>query len=337
MPKSCGSPPPVSRRVLLGRIALGTLAAPAILQSAPARAAWPADKPIRLVVPFAAGGPPDIVSRIIANPLSEALGATVVTENKAGAGGNIGIATVARAEPDGYTLLVCSGAFMLNPSLFETVPYDPLADFIAIAEMTTSPNVISVDPKLGIRTLADLLAAAKANPERFSYASPGTGTTPALSLEVLKVRTGIKMPPVVFTGAGPAVQAVLAAAVPVVCTALPPSHPHIKAGTLQALAVTGERRWSDLPDVPTMTELGYKDFVHETVNLMWAPAKTPPAVVERLAREVEALLKRPAVRTAFEKAGFEVLQGGTGPAKARVEREVPMWREVVAQTGIKLK
>lgn len=329
--------PLVSRRSLLGRIGLGTLAAPAVLRSSPALAAWPSDKAVKLVVPFAAGGPPDIVARIIANPLAEVLGTSVVTENKAGAGGNIGIASVARAEPDGYTLLVCSGSFMLNPSLFESVPYDPLADFAVLGEMATSPNVISVDPKLGIRTIADLVAAAKATPERFTYASPGTGTPPALSLEVLKARTGLKMPPVVFTGASPAIQAVLSSAVPVVCTALPPSHPHIKAGTLQALAVTGERRWSDLPDVPTMKELGYKDFVHETVNLIWAPIKTPAPIVERLAREIDGIIKRPAVRTAFEKAGFEVLQGGIAPAKARVEREVPMWREVVAQTGIKLK
>ena len=309
----------------------------AILAASTAHAAWPTDKPIKIVVPFAAGGPPDIVARVISQPLAEVLGGSVLVENKGGAGGNIGIASVARADADGYTLLVCSSAFMLNPSLFDNVPYDALTDFVAISEIATSPNVISVDPKLGVKTLAELIAYAKANPEKLSYASPGAGTTPALSIEALRVRTGIKIPAVVFTGAGPAVQAVLSSAVPVVSTALPPSHPHIKAGTLIGLAVTGAKRWGDLPDVPTMGEAGFPDFIHETVNMMWAPAKTPPAIVERLVKEMLGIVQRPAVREALQKGGYEVLGGDSAKAHARVVKEVPMWRDVVAQTGIRLK
>ena len=226
---------------------------------------------------------------------------------------------------------------MLNPSLFDTVPYDPIADFAGISEMVTSPNIISVDPKLGINTIAELVAYGRKNAEKLTYASVGAGTTPALSCDLLRKRGGFSMPAVVFTGAAPAVQSVLSNAVPVTCTALPPSHPHIVSGALKALAVASEKRWHDLPDVPTMKEAGFDDFVHETVNLMWAPAKTPPAIVERLAKEMSGIMQRPAVREVLQKGGYEVLGGDAATATARVVREVPMWREVVAQTGVKVK
>ena len=191
--------------------------------------------PIKLLVPFAPAGPVDQVARVIATPLGEALGTTIYVENRAGAGGNIGIANVARSDPDGYTLLVCSSAFMLNPSLYDQVAYDPVADFAPISEMATSPNVFLADPKLGVGSIAELVALAKKDPDKLNYASPGTGTTPQLSTELLKVRAGIKLTHVVFNGAGPAIQAILGGTVPVACTALPPAHPHIVAGTL--------RRW----------------------------------------------------------------------------------------------
>ena len=265
------------------------------------------------------------------------LGANIIIENKAGAGGNIGIGSAARSDPDGFTLMICSSAFMLNPSLFDTVPYDAINDFAAISEMVTSPNVFAADPKLGINSIADLIAYGKKNPDKLTYASPGAGTTPALSCDLLRMRSGFSMPAVVFTGAGPAVQSVLANAVPLTCVALPPAHPHIVGGLLKALAVTGTKRWSDLPDVPTMTELGFKDFVHETVNMMWAPAKTPQPVLDRLAMAMSAIMQRPDVRKTLANGGYEVLGGGPTEATARVVREVPMWREVVAQTGIKMK
>lgn len=299
-------------------------------------AAWP-ERPIKLLAPFAPAGPVDQVARVIATPLGEVLGTTVYIENRAGAGGNIGIANVARSDPDGYTLLVCSSAFMLNPSLYETVAYDPIKDFAPIAEMATSPNVFVVDPKLGVNTMADLAALAKKDPDRLNYASPGTGTTPQLSAELFKIRAGIKITHVVFNGAGPAIQAILAGTVPIACTALPPAHPHIVAGTLKALAVTGEKRWFDLPHVPTMAEAGFQNFVHDTTIILAAPARTPPEVVERVAKEVVAILKRPAVRGLLQKAGFEVLANGPEQLRARVAKEVPMWREVVAQAGIKIK
>ena len=302
-----------------------------------AHAAWPVDKPLRIIVPFAPAGPVDVVARLVSVPLGEALKTSVVIENRAGAGGNIGIGAVARGDADGYSILMCSSAFMLNPSLYDNVPYDAVADFAAVSEMATSPNVFVANPSLGVSTIADLVALAKKEPDKLNYASPGTGTTPQLSAEVLKVRAGIKMAHVSHNGAGPAIQAVLAGTTQIACTALPPAQPHVEAGKLKALAVTGDKRWFALPQVPTMAEAGFKDFVHDTVIVMAAPVKTPGDVVARLAKEVNAALARPDIKERLQKAGFEVLAKGPDVLKARIAREVPMWKAVVAQTGIKLK
>ena len=170
----------------------------------------------------------------------------------------------AHAEPDGYTLLITSSAYVVNPGLYAKVPYDPHQDFAPIAELATSPNVILVDPKLGVNSIAELIARARANPNELNYASPGIGTTPHLSGELFKIVCGIDITHVPFSGAGPAIQAILSGTTQVAFAALPPAHPHIESGALKALAVTGTHRWFDLPDVPTMIELGYKDFVSDT-------------------------------------------------------------------------
>ena len=200
---------------------------------------------------------------------------------KGGAGGNIGIGSVARADPDGYTLLVTSSAFVLNPSLYANVPYDPFTDFAPISEMVASPNVFLARPDLGVSSIKELVALARKEPDKLNYGSPGVGTTPQLAAELLKVREKINMVQVQHAGAGPAVQAILSGTVPVACVALPPAQPHILAGKLKALAVTSEKRASGLPDVPTMTELGYKDFVLDTMQALLAPAKTPPEIAVR--------------------------------------------------------
>ena len=324
---------PNRRHILAG--ASAGLAMPLVARHA--FAAWPVDKPLRIIVPFAPAGPVDVVARLVSVPLGEALKTTIVIENRAGAGGNIGIGAVARGDADGYSILMCSSAFMLNPSLYDNVPYDAVADFAAVSEMATSPNVFVANPSLGVSTIADLVALAKKQPDKLNYASPGTGTTPQLSAEVLKVRAGINMAHVSHNGAGPAIQAVLAGTTQIACTALPPAQPHVEAGTLKALAVTGDKRWFALPQVPTMAEAGFKDFVHDTVIVMAAPVKTPGDVVARLAREVNAALSKPDIKEKLQKAGFEVLAKGPDVLAARIAREVPMWKAVVAQTGIKLK
>ena len=255
---------PSRRKVLqAGGIIAGSVAG-ASLGLTGARAASYPERPIKIIVPFAPAGPTDIMARVLTTHLGDALGGTVVIENKPGAGGNIGIGIAAHAEPDGYTLLVTSSAYVVNPGLYAKVPYDPYQDFAPIAELATSPNVILVDPKLGVNSIAELIARARANPNELNYASPGIGTTPHLSGELFKIVCGIDITHVPFSGAGPAIQAILSGTTQVAFAALPPAHPHIESGALKALAVTGTHRWFDLPDVPTMIELGYKDFVSDT-------------------------------------------------------------------------
>lgn len=327
--------PRISRRRALAGLG-GTLAAPFLATRA--SAAWPADRPVKLIVPFAPGGPTDIVARVLAQGLTETLGgAAVVVENKAGAGGNIAIGQVARAEADGYTLLVSSSAYVLNPSLYESVPYDPVKDFKPVSLLTTSPNAFIAEPAAGIDSIAKLIEIAKKDPDKLNYGSPGIGTTPMLAFELLKIRAGIKAAQVVFAGAGPTVQAVLAKTVPVACCALPPAHPHIQTGTLKGLALSSEKRWPDLPGVPTMAEAGFADFVLDTKQLMMAPAATPPEIVARLSKEVVAILQRPTVKETLQKGGHDVLATSAETLAAVVAKEVPMWKDVVDKAGVKMK
>jgi len=256
-------------------------------------------------------------------------------ENKPGAGGNIGIGAAAHAEPDGYTLLVTSSAFVVNPALYAKIPYDPYTDFAPVAELGTSPNVFVVGPGLGINSIAELIARAKANPNELNYASPGVGTTPHLSGELLKIAGGIQITHVPYSGAGPAVQAVLGGITQLACVALPPARPQIESGALKALAVTGAHRWFDLPDVPTMVELGFKDFISETFQGLLAPAKTPPDIVELLASKSVAVLKVPDIVEQLRNNGFEVLANGPAAMRRRIDDEVPKWRDIVARAGIK--
>jgi tripartite-type tricarboxylate transporter receptor subunit TctC len=321
---------PSRRGVLAGAGAVAAIiAAPSRV-----RAAYP-ERPIRIIVPFAPGGPTDIMARVIATLLGEVLGKSAIVENRAGAGGNIGIGAAARSDADGYTLLLTSSAYVLNPALYEQVPYDPFKDFEPVAELGTSPNVVLVEPKLGVSTVQDLVAMSKAQPDRLNYSSPGVGTTPHLAAELLKLRTGIKMTHVPYAGAGPAIQAIVSGTVPVSVTALPPAHPHVQSGALKALAVTGRQRWFDLPNVPTLVELGYADMVSDTFQALLAPAGTPGDIVERLAKEATAIVNRPETRERLQQAGFEVIGKGPDSLKARIAEEVPRWKALTAETGIK--
>jgi tripartite-type tricarboxylate transporter receptor subunit TctC len=325
-----------SRRAIL-RAGSGMIAAAAVASFAPrlARAANYPDRPIKIIVPFAPAGPTDIMARILATHLGAALGGTAVVENRPGAGGNIGIGIAAHSEADGYTLLLTSSAYVVNPSLYAKIPYDPTKDFAPIAELGTSPNVILVDPKLGVKSIADLIARAKANPNELNYASPGIGTTPHLSGELFKIICEVNLTHVPFSGAGPAIQAILSGTTQVAFAALPPAHPHIESGALTALAVTGEHRWFDLPDVPTMVELGYKDFVSDTFQGFLAPANTPAAIVEQLTAKSLGILKTPKIAEQLRNDGFEVIANGPDGMKKRIADEVPKWRDIITKAGIK--
>jgi tripartite-type tricarboxylate transporter receptor subunit TctC len=258
----------------------------------------------------------------------------VVIENRGGAGGNIGMGHAARQAPDGYTILATSSAYVVNPSLYPKTPYDPFRDFVPISMLGAAPNVIAVRPDSSFRALGDVIAHARANPGRLNYTTSGVGTTPHLAGEVLKLRTGIDMVHVPFSGAGPATQAVLAGTVPVYLAAFGSVGMQVRAGQLRVLAQTGARRMEDIAEVPTLGELGIEDAVSETFLALFAVAGTPQPILDRLSQEVEAILRRPEIRERFRQTGTPVIGGGPEPLRERVAREVPMWREVIRQARI---
>lgn len=321
------------RRVWNAVAALAALA----IWAAPASAQLPnyPTRTITLVVPFAAGGPTDIIARIISNALAQALKANVIVDNRAGGGGNIGITYVARSAPDGHTLLLTSTAIAVNPALFENLPYDPHKDFAPISELVNAPNVLFVRPDSGIASIADLVAKAKAAPDTFNYSSPGVGTKSHLSGELLKLRAGIQMQHVPYRGGGLSVQSVVAGTVQVGSVALAPVEPMIKSGTIKALAVTGATRWWSLPEIPNMIESGYPGFVSDTFNALLAPAGTPKEIVDLLVKEVRAAMQKPEAREAARRAGLEIVAGTPEQLSARIAAEIAGVKELVAKAGIK--
>jgi len=315
--------------------ATGLLGFSAFVRAGPTQAAYP-DRPIKIVVANTPGGPSDIIARIMAAAMQEPMGASVFVENKGGAGGNIGMGSVARADPDGYTILLSTSAYAVNPGLYQTLPYDPLKDFTAICELAVTPHVFAVKPDLGAATMKEFVALAKANPDKFNVSTPPIGTTPQLQVEVLKLREGLQgMATVVFTGGGDALKALLGGTVQLSSGTLAPAHPHIKAGTIKGLALTGRTRWHDLPEIPTMLEAGYPDFVFETYTALMAPAKTPPDIVARLQQVALEILRRPDIRAKLTESGFEVTAMPGKEHMARIAREVPMFADIIARAGIK--
>jgi tripartite-type tricarboxylate transporter receptor subunit TctC len=304
------------------------------LDGARGQAAYPTHT-IVMVVPFPAGGPTDIIARIVASSLQQALGQNVIIDNRVGAGGNIGIAYVARANPDGHTLLFTSTAIAVNPGLFANLPYDPIKDFTPISEIVNAPNVLFVRPDSGINTIADLVAKAKAEPDKLNYASPGVGTKSHLTGELLKLRAGISIQHIPYRGGGPATQALVGGTVQLASVALAPVEPLIKSGTVRALAVTGATRWYSLPDVPTMIESGYPSFISDTFNGMFAPAGTPPEVVALLVKTVREAMKRPDAIEAAQKFGYQIVAGTPEQMSARLVSEIKGVKELVARAGIK--
>ena len=314
------------------------IAAPMALAAGAARSqgGYP-DRPVRFIIPSAPGGPTDVMARMISPGLTSRLGQPVLIVNRPGAGGNIGVVQVAKSAPDGYTLLIASTGFVVNASLYREPGYDPFRDFLPITELGSSPNVILVHPTSGIATIGQLLDAAKRDKTRLDIINPGQGSTPHLTAELLQLRAGVTVENIPYNGAGPAIQALVANTTPVGITALPPAHPHIKSGALRALAVTGTRRWFDLPDVPTMQEAGYPDLVSETFQGMYAPAGTPPAIVQRVAADTLEVLKDPTVVERLRAVGFDVRASGPKGLADRVAHEVPLWRDIIVQSRIELQ
>jgi tripartite-type tricarboxylate transporter receptor subunit TctC len=323
------------RRIIKATAALAAgIAAPNLMRMGAAFAAYP-ERVVKIVVANSPGGPSDIIARFMAAALQETLGKTFIVENKGGGGGNIGMGSVARADPDGYTLLLATSAYSVNPGLYASLPYDPFKDFAAISEIATSPNVFAVKPGLAANTVKEFVALAKTDPDKLNDSTP-IGTTPQLEAEVLKVREGLGgMATIVFAGGGEALQAVLGGTVQLSSGALAPALPQIKAGAIKGLAVTGATRWPELPEIPTMAEAGYKDFVFETYTALLAPAKTPPEIVSRLEKKTLAILGRSEMSGKLSELGFEVQAKDGKGHMARVAKEVPMFREIITQAGIK--
>ena len=323
------------REVIKGAGALAAgIAAPAFLHMRSAYAAYP-DRPVKVVVANTPGGPSDIVGRMVTAALQQSTGKTFIIENIGGAGGNIGMGQAAKADPDGYTFLLATNAYSINLGLYNKLPYDPYKDFVGVSELATTPNTFAVKSELPAKTIKEFVALARANPDKFNVATPPIGTTPQIQADALKIREKLpKLAGVVFKGGGDALQALLSGTVQLSSGALPPALPHIKAGTLRCLAICGESRWPDLPDVPTMQEAGYKDFVFAVDCVLLAPAKTPPEAVKWLETETLKVLGTPEMKEKLYKAGFQVRPKGAKDAWARVTKEIDVFKGIIEQAGI---
>jgi len=325
-----------SRSLLRPLLALIAGAFVAMSAMTAARAEYP-DHQVTIIVCFPAGGGADIAARLVNTPLGEALHTPVVIENRAGAGGNIGIQAASRAAPDGYTLLGCSSAFVVNPSLYERAGYDPFKDFIPIITLGASPNVVTVPIQSEIKTLAELIAKAKANPGKLNWTSPGAGTTPYLAGEVLKLRAGLDMQHIPFAGAGPATTAVIGNQVDMYTANIGSVITLIEGGKVRPLAVTATDRWPELPSVPTFEELGIRDAISDTFYGLYAPAGTPQPIIDRLVKELKVILANPELREKYRKAGMPVTAEEPQAFRARLAREVPRYKEIVDAAGLKIK
>jgi tripartite-type tricarboxylate transporter receptor subunit TctC len=293
--------------------------------------------PVRIIVPFAAGGPPDVISRLVALKLSERWRQQVYVENLPGAGGNTGTATAARAAPDGYTLYMMSTGFMVNPSLYAKVPYDPIKDFAPVTLAAVSPNILFVHPSVPAHSAKELIELIKRSPGKYSYAQPSTGSTPHLSGELLKLQYGLDLVTVPFNGASLAVNSTLAGHTPIAFTALPPAIANIKEGNLRGLAVTAAKRSAALPEVPTMAEAGIPDQEAETINGLLVPAGTPNDIIARINRDAVAALSLPDVKERLSALGFD--PAVTTPAEfgARIKSEIVKWDKVVRAANIRIE
>ena len=295
------------------------------------------NKPVRLLVPFAPGGPADLIARIIGQKFSEAFGKQFYVETQAGAGGNIGTAALARAPADGYSLLVNSQALVINASLYKSLPYDPEKDLVAITRIATTPNVLIVNPSVPARTVKELVDLMRASPDKYhAYAHPGVGTPANLSGELFRLSQQLTLTAIPFGGGGPLAQSVLAGHTPVAFASLPPSVAHIQSGGIRALAVTGERRVEGLPNVPTMEEAGYPGQIGETPIGILAPAGTPKDIVDLLHRKVVEFVATLDVKTKLAAIGFSPIGDTPAEFAAYLKAENAKWARVISEAGIKL-
>jgi tripartite-type tricarboxylate transporter receptor subunit TctC len=317
-------------QLMAGVAAVQAASRAALAQSYPA-------KPVRVVVPFAPAGPADVLARLITLKLSQSLGQQFYIENQAGAGGNLGMGAAARAAPDGYTIAVVSTSFVVNPSLYPKIPYDPYKDFAPVTLAAVSPNVLVVHPSVPASNVKELIAFLKANQGKYSFAHSGVGTTPHLSGEMFKRSQDLDIVAVPFNGSAPAIQSVLAGHTPVGFTVLTPAVPLIKEGKLRGLAVTTPKRSSALPDVPTLAEAGLSGQEADTLLGIMAPAHTPDAIVALLNREIATVMKQPDVVEKLAALGFDSILSTPDEFAARIKVDIAKWANVIKAANIKIE
>lgn len=318
----------VSRTAVSTAVCLGALSAPTLAQTYP-------DRPVRVIVAFAPGGPTDVMARLLAQQLSDELGKQFFVENQPGAGGNIGMGNAARATPDGYTILVASSSYVVNPSLFAKQSYDPFKDFVPVSNVGVSPNILAINPDVPAKNVSELVSYIKANPGKVSFGSPGAGTTPHLSGELFKLTLGLDIVHVPFGGAGPALQSTVAGHTPLAFVAQPPATQLVLENKVRGIAVTSKQRSPALPEVPTMAEAGIKDQEADTFQGVLVPAGTPKAVVDLLEKTLIKIANKPDVRANFAKLGFEPVGSTSEAFAAQIRAEIPKWGKVIKDAGIK--
>jgi tripartite-type tricarboxylate transporter receptor subunit TctC len=317
-------------RGILAALLLLTGVAPLLAQGYP-------DHPVRMVVGFSPGGPTDVIARLVAQKLSESLGQQFYVENMAGAGGNIAAGQVAHAAPDGYTIMAISTGYMVNPSLYAKVPYDPIKDFTAVTLVAASPNVVVVNPSVPARTLPELVQLIRDNPGKYSYAGPGVGSTPHLGGELFRLTYKLDLVHVPFAGAAPAVQATIGGHTPIAFTALPSSLAAIQAGQVRAIGIASTERAEQIPDVPTFAEQGLKDQEADTLTGLVAPTGTPKEIVELLARKIAESVAQPEFREKLAVLGFKPVANTPDQFNARIKLEIEKWGKVVHDANLRIE
>jgi tripartite-type tricarboxylate transporter receptor subunit TctC len=294
-------------------------------------------RPVRVVVGFPAGGPTDAIARIVAQKLTDNLGQQFFVENIGGAGGNTAAGQVARVTPDGYTIMAISTGFVVNPSLYAKVPYDPIKDFAPVTLVAASPNIVVVNPQVPAKTLPELVQLIRDNPGKYSFAGPGVGSTPHLGGELFRLAFKLDLVHVPFTGAGPAVQATVGGHTPIAFTALPSSLSAVQAGQLRALGVASAERAAGLPDVPTYAEQGVKDQDADTLTGIVAPAGTPKEIVDLLYREIAKIVAQPDVKERLTVLGFNPVANTPEQYGARIRLEIDKWGKVVRDAKLRIE
>ena len=293
------------------------------------------NRPVRVIVPQPPGASTDLTARLVAQKLADALGQPVIVDNRPGAGSIIGTDLVAKATPDGYTLLVVASSITINPSLHPNLAFNPLRDLAPITQLSAFPNMLTVHPSLPVKTVADLIAVAKAQPGKLNYGSSGTGTGTHLSAELFKYMTGVSMVHIPFKGGGQAVTALIGGQVQLNFATIPSVLPHVRSGKLRAVAVTTVKRSAAVPDIPTIAESGLPGYDHGPWNGLLAPAKTPAAIIARLNTEAAKAMQSAEMKTVLNTEGAEPVGNSPQAFGAILREETAKWAQVIKAAGIK--